>query len=46
MFMADFKNLLEYLLEVTVNKQKVHDCLGFPVIVTYLLTYSMVQNPS
>lgn len=34
MFRADFKDLLQYLLEITEDKRMVHDCLDFPVIVT------------
>jgi len=34
MFRANFKDLLEYLLEVNEHKRKLHDCLRFPVIVT------------
>jgi hypothetical protein len=34
MFRADFKDLLDYLPEVTEDKRKAHCCLRIPTIVT------------
>jgi hypothetical protein len=34
MFRADFKDLLEYLMEITPDIRKLHGYLRFPVIVT------------